>query len=207
MNESLTLQHSRTHCNALQHTVTHYTYECVKSHTWMRHATHINVSRHAYECVTSHTWMSPCSARSCVRCSRTFAAYDEWVMSHTLIRPCHIWVMSHARMVHFHRCVQLCQVLAHLCRLQWMSHVTHMNEACHTHEGAKAHMNESRWTHKRVTSRAWMSHVTNMNEPCGSWCSCAMCSCIFTAYNKSVISHICKNHVSQHDWFMIGGND
>ena len=32
----------------------------------------------------------------------------------------------------------------------WMSHVTHMNESCHTYE----------W----VMSHTWMSHVTHMNE-------------------------------------------
>jgi len=40
----------------------------------------------------------------------------------------HIWVRSH------------------------MSHVTRMNESCHTHEG--------------VMSQTWMSHVTHTNEPC-----------------------------------------
>ena len=34
----------------------------------------------------------------------------------------------------------------------WMSHVTHMNESCHTHE----------W----VVSHTWMSRATHMNESC-----------------------------------------
>jgi len=76
-----TLQHTATHCNTLQHTATHceccqcnsiitsmtlglvmvwcerascHTYECVMSHTWMRHITHVNASCHTYECVMSH---------------------------------------------------------------------------------------------------------------------------------------------------------
>jgi len=42
--------------------------------------------------------------------------------------------------------------LIHTCVFShvWMSHVTHMNESCHTYE----------W----VMSHTWMSHVTHMNE-------------------------------------------
>ena len=37
----------------------------------------------------------------------------------------------------------------------WMSHVTHMNESCHTYE----------W----VMSHIWMSHVTHTNESCHTY--------------------------------------
>ena len=56
----------------------------------------------------------------------------------------------------------------------WMSHVTHMNESCHTYEWVMSHiwmshvthMNESRHTYEWVMSHIWMSHVTYMNESC-----------------------------------------
>ena len=49
-------------------------------------------------------------------------------------------------------CVCAC---AHLMETSWMSHVSHMNESCHTYE----------W----VMSHIWMSHVTHMNESCHTY--------------------------------------
>jgi len=64
----------------------------------------------------------------------------------------------------------------------WMSHVTHVDESCHTSEWVMSHihewvmwhiwmshvsrMNESCNTYEWVMSHIWMSHVTHMNEPC-----------------------------------------
>jgi len=53
-----------------------------------------------------------------------------------------------------------------------MSHVTHMNESCHTHEQVRSHtwmshithINESCHQHEWVMSHTPMSHVTHMNE-------------------------------------------
>ena len=58
----------------------------------------------------------------------------------------------------------------------WMSHVTHMNEACCTYEWIMSHiwmshvsdMNESCHTYEWVMSHIWMSHVSHMNESCRS---------------------------------------
>jgi len=55
-----------------------------------------------------------------------------------------------------------------------MRHVTHMNEACHTHEWGMSHtwmrhvthMNEACHTHECGMSHTWMRHVTHMNEAC-----------------------------------------
>ena len=62
-----------------------------------------------------------------------------------------------------------------------MSHVSHMNESCHTYleEGHSiqdvmslklmsqvSHMDESCLTHEWVVSHIWMSHVSHMNESC-----------------------------------------
>jgi len=58
-----------------------------------------------------------------------------------------------------------------------MSHVTHMNESCHTYKWAMSHiwmshvthMNESCHTYKWVMSHIWTSHVTHMNESCHTY--------------------------------------
>ena len=50
----------------------------------------------------------------------------------------------------------------------WMSHVTRMNESCHTYEWVMAHV--------------WMSHVTRMNESCHTY--------------EWVMSHVWLSHVT-----------
>ena len=55
-----------------------------------------------------------------------------------------------------------------------MSHVTHMNESCHTYEWVMSHMSLSHSTHayeachifESVIAHIWMSHGKLMNESC-----------------------------------------
>ena len=59
----------------------------------------------------------------------------------------------------------------------WMSHVTHMNESCHTYEWVMSHiwmshvthMNEVCHTYEWVLSQIWMSLVTHMIESCHTY--------------------------------------
>jgi len=59
----------------------------------------------------------------------------------------------------------------------WMSHVTHMNESCHTYEWVMSHIwmshvtqvVDSCHTYELVISHIWMSHVTHMNESCHTY--------------------------------------
>ena len=59
----------------------------------------------------------------------------------------------------------------------WMSHVTHMNESCHTYQWVMSqlwmshvtHTNESCHTYRWVMSQLWMSHVTHTNESCHTY--------------------------------------
>ena len=60
----------------------------------------------------------------------------------------------------------------------WMSHVTHMNESCHTYEWVMSHIWMSHTTHMNASTshtyewvmfHIWMSHVTHMNESCHTW--------------------------------------
>jgi len=70
------------------------------------------------------------------------------------------------------------------------SHVTHVNEACHTYGrvmshlwmGHVTHMNGSCHTYERVMSHIWKSHVTHMKESCHTY--------------ERVMSHLWMGHVS-----------
>ena len=56
----------------------------------------------------------------------------------------------------------------------WKSHITHVNESCHTSDRVMAHiwmshvthMMESRRTCECVTSHSWLSHSTHLRESC-----------------------------------------
>ena len=67
-------------------------------------------------------------------------------------------------------------VMSHM----WMSHVTHVNESCHTCE----------W----VMSHIWMSHVTRMNESCHT-CEWVM-SHMWMSYNTYTAAQHCTDHRS-----------
>ena len=123
----------------------------------MIHVTRMNKSHqscHMYECDMSHIQMSH---------AKHVAGLDFWSGSRLHISHVTraIWFMSHT----------------------WMSHVTYMNESCHTcgrswflvwlpssstFHGTlrftRTHMNESRHTYEWVTSHIWMRHVAHMNE-------------------------------------------
>jgi len=48
----------------------------------------------------------------------------------------------------------------------WMSHVTRMNESCHTYVWIKSHVWMRHITYEWVMSQRWISHVTHMNHIC-----------------------------------------
>ena len=95
----------------------------------------------------------------------------------------------------------------------WMSHVTHMNESCHTYEWVMAHvwmshgtrMNDSCETyagvmwhiHEWVMAHIWVSHGTYMNE---SWHTyewvMAQISCTNALALIAVMRHIRMSHVT-----------
>jgi len=87
-----------------------HTYQCVMSHIWMRHVTHMNESCHTYESVKSHTWMSHVTLTQCHTHTQHLSqmwALPTQPLSQFVLKMS--WVMSHA----------------------WMSHVT--LTPCHTH--------------------------------------------------------------------------
>jgi len=101
-----------------------HTYEWVMSHVWMRQGTHTKESWRTYEWVMAHIRMSHvtriCMTRS--HSQQSSARESSTLQHHT---P--------PRRLFFHT---------------WMSHVTHMNESCHTNKGVMSHI--------------WMSRVTRI---------------------------------------------
>jgi len=102
------------------------------------------------------------------------------------------------------------------------SHVTHLNESCHTSEWVilhiwmihLTHLNESCHTSEWVMSHIWMIHVTHVQESCHTfeWChTCAwfmlhICISPVTHIHESchtyafVMAHIYMSHVTHMKW-------
>ena len=124
-------------------TETFHTSECVMSHIWMNHFTHVNESCHTYECVVSHTCMSHVK--------------HEWVTSH-------IW-MSHVTCMKASRHVGSLyrDIDPHIC---WKAS-RHVGSLFSIYGDLYLFMNES-FTQRRkschtyewVTSLIWMSPFT-----------------------------------------------
>ena len=100
------------------------------------------------------------------------------------------WVMSHIWRSHVTHMNEACHTYAWAMLHVWMSHVTHMNESCPTYEGVMSHiwrshvthMNESCHTCECVMALVWMSHVTHMKESCHTY--------------EWVMSHMLMSHVT-----------
>ena len=178
-------------CHVRMSHVTHInaacvTYEWVISHTWMQRVSRTNESYHTYkcsvchvcECVVSRTWMSHVTHM------------NETTGWRRLIGSPKLQIIFHKTATKY-RALLLKMTykdkgsyessppcIAALSRVpEWMSHVTHMNESCHTYERVMSHIWMSHITHTNVTSlcsleclngwvmsHIWMSPVTHMNE-------------------------------------------
>jgi len=98
--------------------------------------------------------------------------------SNTLLKWVH---MSHTRMSHITHVNESCHTYESVVSHVWMSDVnesfgTHVNQSCHTYEWVTSHI----WM--RHMSHVWMSHVTHMNEAGHTY--------------GWIMSHIWMNHVS-----------
>jgi len=163
----------------------------------MSHVSRLNTSCDAYE------WVMPNLNESCHT--------NERFMSHTsraaeltqvpVVESCHTyedschtydWVMSHIWMSHVTRVNGACHTHLEL-RTSWISHVTNMTESCHTYE----------W----VTLHVWMSHVTHI-QSCRThaspsrWVLSYIWRIHVTHMNESghtyawVMSHVWMSHVT-----------
>ena len=75
-----------------------------------------------------------------------------------------------------------------------MSHVTHMNESCHTYEivNIEIKLQEcSIHTTPHAAWRSWMSHVTHMNESCHTY------ECVMSHVYEWVMSHIWMSRITR----------
>ena len=166
-------------------------YERVVSHIWMSHVTHTNESFHTSvqedtkRKVKRHYVnvgdMTPSNTRHVSFWLIHLRGVRDWFISRVRDSSiCRTWHFPIHDITYFHvwHDVFTCMtrfvyewVMSHM----WMSHVTHMNESCHTYE----------W----VMSRIWMSHVTHMNESCHTYDTIRSC-----AQYESVIWHLRGNH-------------
>jgi len=87
------------------------------------------------------------------------------------------FVMPHICLSHVTHLNESCHTFEWVMSHIWMSHVTHLNESSHTFEWVMSHiwmshvthLIESRHTSDWVMSHIWMSHVTHMNESCHTY--------------------------------------
>jgi len=107
---------------------------CRVCHLWMSHGANGNESRHIFESDTSQIWTNhiahtndSCHTRKCVISHMHVMSYIQMShVAHTSTIPCHVTG----------------------CHITRTSHVTRINESCHTH------INESWHTHKHHTCHA-----------------------------------------------------
>jgi len=75
-----------------------------------------------------------------------------------------------------------------------MSHVTHINESCHTYEKVMSHINESPHTYEKVMPHISMSHVTHAHESCLRTRSQRMGFVVFTTERATHIYESCHTY-------------
>jgi len=78
---------------------------------------------------------------------------------------CHTYQCQDGPQSYITRVNMSCRTCQYIMPRMWMSHVTYMNESCHTYEWVMS-QNVSCHACQYIMSRMWMSHVTYMNESC-----------------------------------------
>jgi len=135
------------------------TYQCLShvSHVWMSHVSHVWMSH------VSHVWMSHVS-RMDASCQDATCHLQKggWSSGKRIWTRGNVWVMSHT----YARTHTYERITSHV----WISHVSHMNESCHSQKGGWRSSERIRirgdiWvmshTYGQVVSYDWMRHVTH----------------------------------------------
>ena len=157
--------HTVTHlCDVLPHIwMSHISQiEWVMPHRWMSRVTFTNESHHTNQWVVSHNqWVLP----------RKWMIHVTWSMSHAtqmsrVPHTIHSWVTSHISMSHVTYINESCHTYQWVMSHIPFSHATHMNESCHMYQWVKTSCWTARHTYERVMSHIWLRHITHMNEPC-----------------------------------------
>ena len=130
-----------------------HTYEWVMSHIWMSHVTHMNESCHTYEWVMSHIWMSHVSYQSHQEYQCSCHTYES---CHTLWESCYTHescvCVRFIIQLHWYEAVWHDSFTSVIC-MPW-SHVTYVNESCHT----------SSYQFTSVICMPWLIHKYTMTH-------------------------------------------
>jgi len=172
-----TLQHTATHCNTLQHTrrIARWDSDTLLQHT----ATHCqtqdvpHVGTWRADCNTLQHTATHCNA---LQHTATHKTYRTLALGELSSNSCSLSMsMNKSR----HNMDQSrhtnAWVMAHMSHVQvWMSHVTHLNESCHTYESFTC----VPW---RICI-TWHLYVTRLTH---------ICDLTTSTCSKWVVSHVC----------------
>jgi len=133
----------------------HVTYECVMSHIWMCHVTHMNASCRTYECVMSHIWM------------RHVAHMNMSCHTHTHTHIKHKMTSQILLSIFF-----LCLTLKGFFKVKHRKKHTsshrkrfsNLKSSCHILICHVTHTGKMQLEYERNSCYKWMFHVTHMNE-------------------------------------------
>ena len=145
----------------------------------MSHVTHVIESCCTNEWVIELIWMNRVILMKLVRIS--------WVLMctyyvHTRVCVTYEWVMSHMWM--------------------WMSHVTHMNESCHTWKMSHVtHMNESWHTYENMSELVG-SHMPRVQILCVCVCVCVSHMNEICHKCEWVRSHMKNESCHKYEWVL-----
>jgi len=89
--------------------------------------------------------------------------WNPWLRRIFTYRLSHVW-MSHVT-----RMNESCHTYERVMSYVWMSRATHMNESCRTYEWFMSHIWMTHVTHECFMPHTWMIQVTHMNESCRTY--------------------------------------
>ena len=168
---------------------------------WKRDS-HSHVRHDSFTCVTwlihmcdmthSHVWHD---SFTCVTWLMLWStdSKDNCLKNRLLIEAVRPEVSGLHTMSHVTHVDESCHTCEWVMSHMWMSHVTHDNESCHTCEWVMSltHVDESCHTCAWVMSHMTMSHVTHVNE------SCHTCEWVMSQMWMSHVTHV---NESFHTW-------
>jgi len=177
-------------------TWTCHLYTTTKRRTWgaMSHGTYQFHVTYEWTC-TCHIWMNMSMSHIQDDKIMDLRRDESWhiLVSHVTYEwtcTCH---MSHVTHVNESCHTESCHTCEWVMSHFWMSHVTHTvwPKQGHEVEWVKAHLNESCHTREWVMSHMWMSHVTHLNESCHTY---SLTKSRTMRWNES--KHIWMSHVT-----------
>jgi len=165
----------------------------------MSHVTRTNESCHTHGWVMSHARM-----RHATRTNESCRTRTRHVRKKNVTRmnqSCHTYEQDMSRTnASRHTCER---VMAHVSNLDWQPH---MSETCHTWMSHVTHVDESCRTHEWIMPAICMSHVTHMNGSCHPYerdMSHAILKKINRRTTSQISSHDSYTHTHEHGYTQI----